>query len=360
MHIGLIIYGSLENLTGGWLYDRLLVENLRERGHRVDVLTLKQRGYGRNLADNYSRRLYRRLVEHDYHVLLQDGLVHPSLARLNRRIKRRHGFALITIVHQVLCRQPLNRFQRLLYQAVEGRYFKSVDGYIFNSETTRVNVESLIGRPRSAAVVASPGGDRLGCLASDDLIEARSRQTGPLQLISVGNLTPNKGVLPLIAGLSRLAPETWRLNLIGSLTMDRAYANRVISLIARLGLEDRIEMSGPLDGGKLAEKLKASHAFVLPFSYEGFGIACLEAMAWGLPVVGSSRGALKEFVRDGVNGVLIPPGDSDTFARQVRVLHDDRTRLAAHGQEALKTWHSRPTWQDCFNKINTFLLSLVK
>jgi glycosyltransferase involved in cell wall biosynthesis len=359
MHIGLIIYGSLRNLTGGWLYDRLLVANLRERGHTIEVVALEQRSYAGNLVDNLSHRLYRRLVEQNYGVLLQDGLVHPSLVRLNRCIKRRQDLPLVTIVHQVRCRQPMNRFQRLCYQAVEGRYLKSVDGCIFNSATTRASVEALVGR-RYPAVVAPPGGDRLGCLADATDIATRSSRKGPLHLVTVGNLTPNKGVLPLVEGLSRLPPEIWRLTLIGSLTMDRAYVKRITSMVARLGLKDRIEMTGPLDGEKLTEKLKSGHVFVLPFSYEGFGIACLEAMGWGLPVVGSSRGALKEYVSDGVNGVLIPPGDTEAFARQVRCLHDDRALLAAYGAEALKTYHRQPTWQDCFRKINGFLLSLVK
>ena len=358
MHIGLIIYGHLDALTGGWIYDRLMVEHLRAQGHTVEVISLKQRNYVRNLADNFSPSFYRRLLDHDCQLLLQDGLAHPSLVGLNQRIKRRRSCPLVTIVHQVLCRQPLKRYQQLIYQAVERRYFKSVDGFIFNSETTRANVETLVGRQRPA-VVAYPGGDRLGCLASDAVVEARCRRAGPLQLILVGNLTPNKGVLPLIAGLSRLPPESWRLSLIGSLTMDRAYVQQVRSLIDRLGLGNRIDMPGPLDGHELAERLNDSQVFVLPFSYEGFGVACLEAMAWGLPVVGSTRGALKEFVYDGINGVLIPPGDMTAFTQQIQRLHRDRNLLADYGQEALKTFRHRPGWRDGFHKIESFLLSIV-
>ena len=358
MHVGLIIYGRLDALTGGWIYDRLMVEHLRAQGHTVEVISLKQRNYVRNLADNFSPSFYRRLLDHDCQLLLQDGLAHPSLVGLNQRIRRQRTCPLLTIVHQVLCRQPLKRYQQLIYQAVERRYFKSVDGFIFNSETTCANVETLVGRQRPA-VVAYPGGDRLGCLASDAVVEARCRRAGPLQLILVGNLTPNKGVLPLIAGLSRLPPESWRLSLIGSLTMDRAYVQQVRSLIDRLGLGNRIDMPGPLDGHELAERLNDSQVFVLPFSYEGFGVACLEAMAWGLPVVGSTRGALKEFVYDGINGVLIPPGDMTAFTQQIQRLHRDRNLLADYGQEALKTFRHRPGWRDGFHKIESFLLSIV-
>jgi glycosyltransferase involved in cell wall biosynthesis len=358
MRIGLIIYGRLDTLTGGWIYDRLLVDYLRTQGHTVEVISLKQRNYGRNLADNFSHRLYRRLLDHDCRLLIADGLVHPSLVGLNQRIKRRRTYPLVTIVHQVLCRQPLKRVLQLFYQAVERRYLKSVDGFIFNSETTRANVEALVGRHRPA-VVAYPGGDRLGCLASDAVVESRCRRAGPLQLVFVGNLTPNKGVLPLIAGLSQLPPASWRLSLIGSLTMDRAYVQKVNILIARLRLGDRINIPGPLDGAELAGRLLAGHVFVLPFSYEGFGVACLEAMAWGLPVVGSTRGAVREFVDDGINGALIAPGDTAAFAQQIQRLHDDRTLLAHYGRQALKTFRSRPGWHDGFHKIESFLLSIA-
>ena len=109
MRIGLIIYGRLDMLTGGWIYDRLLVEYLREQGHQVEVISLKQHHYLRNLADNFSHRLYRLLLDLDCRLLLQDGLIHPSLASLNYRLRREQSRPLITIVHQVLCRQPLKR-----------------------------------------------------------------------------------------------------------------------------------------------------------------------------------------------------------------------------------------------------------
>ena len=359
MNIALIIYGRLDNLTGGWLYDRLLVENLRKRGHTVKIIALKQQRYVRNLADNLSGPLYRRLVNHDGDLLLQDGLVHPSLLGVNRRIRRRRRRPLVTIVHQVLARQPSGRFLKLFYRFMESLYFRSVDGFIFNSETTRRNVESLLAGSRPA-VVAPPGGDRLGCLAAANLIEDRSRRSGPLQLVCVSNLTPNKGVLPMIAGLARLPQATWHLDLIGSLSMDRLYTNKVRALIARLRLKERVDMTGPLNGKALAARLEAGQVFVLPFSREGFGIACLEAMAWGLPVVGSSRGALKEFVHNGVNGALIPPGNLNAFARQIQELHEDRTRLAAFGRAALRTYHCRPGWQDSLNKIHAFLSSMIR
>lgn len=358
MHIGLIIYGNLDTLTGGWLYDRFLVEHLQEQGHRVDVISLNRRNYVRNMADNFSPHLYRRVRRHKYRLLLEDELNHPSLFWLNPHLKRNSGRPIVGIVHQVLCRQPLKRFQQLFYRSIERRYLQSLDGFIFNSQTTRANVASLIDL-KQRSLVACPGGDRLGCLASDAGLEAKCRQAGPLKLIFVGNLTPNKGVLPLIRGLARLPQESWRLSLVGSLTMDPGHVQKARSLIAGLGLEGQVDIAGQLDGPDLAGRLAESHVFVLPFSYEGFGIACLEAMAWGLPVVGSSAGALKELVQDGRNGLLIAPGEVAAFAQKLLHLHNDRKLLARYARAALQTFHDRPRWKDSLQKINSFLLSMA-
>jgi glycosyltransferase involved in cell wall biosynthesis len=358
MRIGMIIYGSLDLLTGGWIYDRLLVEHLHEQGHAVEIISLTQRNYVRNLADNVSRRLHRRLLNLDCRLLLEDELSHPSLLGVNHRIRQARNCPIVTIVHQVLCRQPLKRFLQLFYQTFERYYLQSVDGFIFNSDTTRRNVASLIDHQRPA-IVACPGGDRLGCLASPATIESKCRRAGPLKLIMVGNLTPNKGVMPLITGLSRLPAESWHLTIVGSLSMDRMYAQKVTAWIDRLGLGARVDIRGALDGEDLVKCLTRSHVFVLPFSYEGFGMACLEAMAWGLPVVGSTEGALKEFVEDGINGLLLAPGDISTFARHIHHLHTHRGLLADYSAAALDTFCRRPGWKDSLEKIHSFLLTMA-
>ena len=88
MNIGLVIYGSLDLVSGGYLYDRLLVDHLRKRGARVEILSLPRRNYWRHLADNFSRRLPRAVEAMSPDLLLQDELYHPSLFHTNRRLKK--------------------------------------------------------------------------------------------------------------------------------------------------------------------------------------------------------------------------------------------------------------------------------
>ena len=359
MQIALVIYGNLNALTGGYIYDRLLVDYLRAQGHTVNIVSLTRRSYVANMTDNFSRRLYRYLRRHDCRLLLEDELNHPSLFYLNRRLKQACGFPIVSIVHQVLCRQPLTGCLRFFYRTFERLYFQSVDGFIFNSQSTRAHVASLVVL-RQPSLVAHPGGDRLGNMLSADGIESKCFQAGPLKLIFVGNLTPNKEILSLIAGLARLPKEIWHLALVGDLSMDRGYVQKVKALIARLGLNGQVDMPGPLDGQDLARRLTGSHVFVLPFSYEGFGIACLEGMAWGLPVVGSAEGGMKEFVQDGVNGFLIAREDLPDFAQKIYRLHDQRALLANLGKAALQTFHRQPAWKDSLRKIHSFLLTVAE
>jgi len=358
MHLGLVIYGNLNTLTGGYIYDRILVEHLQSRGHRVDIISLPRRSYGRNLLDNFSPELRSDLAAGPYDILLQDELNHPSLFHTNRSLQSNANLPMVAIVHQVLCRQPRNRLLNRIYQAVEKRYLESVDAMIFNSDTTRRTVEALISDKRPS-IVAYPAGDRLGHLPSIDLIGSRTHDGGPLSLIYVGNVLPQKGLLPLIKGLSHLAPDIWHLTAVGSLTMDGRYVRKIKRLMAQKNLSRQIDIIGPKDGNELAGLFAQSHVFVMPYSHEGFGMAYLEAMAFALPVVGSSNGALREFVIPAQNGFLIKSDDVESVNACIHNLHHDRQRLFKMSNAAFRTYEKRPRWRDTMESIHRFLTGLV-
>jgi len=359
MHLGFIIYGSLDTLTGGYIYDRILVEHLQNQGHRVDIISLPLRNYRRHLLDNWSPALRGDLVAGPYDLLLQDELNHPSLFHINRSLRKKPRLPIVAVVHQVLCRQPRNILLNRIYQAIEKRYLESVDALIFNSDTTRRTVATLVD-DRRPSIVASPAGNRLGQLPSIDLIGSRTRENGPLRLIYVGNLLPQKGLLPLIKGLSHLAHEIWHLTVVGSVTMDARYVREVKQLIAQKKLSRQIKIAGPKDGNELANLFLQSHVFVMPYSHEGFGIAYLEAMAFGMPVVGSSNGAVREFVVPGHNGFLIELDDCDSVNACIHSLHYDRRRLLDMSWAAFETYKKRPQWRDTMESIHKFLGALAR
>ena len=101
MHVGLIIYGSLDTLSGGYLYDRELVGRLQACGDQVTLVSLPGQGYARRWLDNWTAGLAGRLAQLPLDVLLQDELCHPSLFAMNRQLRRRARFPLVSIVHHL-------------------------------------------------------------------------------------------------------------------------------------------------------------------------------------------------------------------------------------------------------------------
>src|SRR6201999_4502252 len=128
MRLGLQIYGDVDDLTGGYLYDRRLVGYLKAQGDRVEVISLAWRNYGRHLTDNLSRHLLRRLQEAKFDALIQDELNHPSLFLLNQRLKRRVCYPIVALAHLLRSSEPHPAWLKRLYRAVERKYLKTVDG----------------------------------------------------------------------------------------------------------------------------------------------------------------------------------------------------------------------------------------
>jgi glycosyltransferase involved in cell wall biosynthesis len=260
----------------------------------------------------------------------------------------------VSIVHQVLCRQPRRRWFNRAYRQLERAYLQTADAFIFNSAATRDQVRQLVGETRPHCV-ARPAGNRLGVLSAQGHIAEKSRQSGPLELLFVGNLSPVKGLHPLLADLARLPRHMWRLTLVGDMAADRRCVRRARAIIAHHGLGKQVVFRGCLDGDDLKAVYSRSHVFAMPFAHEGFGIAALEAMGFGLPVIGSSAGGVREFVRHGENGFLVAPGDHESVGRHIEALHRDRGRLIAMGTAAFNTGCAWPSWQHALEPACVFL-----
>lgn len=354
MRIGLLIYGSLDILSGGFLYDRMLVQHLRCAGDQVEVISVPWPSYGRGLLMNLSTTILQHLKRLSFDLLLQDELIHPSFFWLNQRLHKQKEYPLIAIVHHLRCSEAWPAWQNWGYRWVEQRYLNSVDGFIFNSQTTQRVVEKLLRNARPA-IVAPPGGDRLQSLVTPAYITTRARQPGPLELVFIGNLIPRKELHTLLDGLATLRSSQWRLSIIGNLDMDALYVQRIRKQIQRAGLTKRVMLLGALSDAELSARLRQSHVLIVISSYEGFGIVYLEGMGFGLPAIASLTGAAHEIITHGENGFLIPPEDFEALAARIHELIEDRERLLALSLAAYKHYQTHPTWSDSMTSFHQFL-----
>ena len=359
MRVGLIIYGDLEILTGGFLYDRMLVNYLRSQGDEVEVVNIPWRTYGRHLTDNFSRALFRRLRDRRFDVLIQDELAHPSLFLVNRWLKNRVQYPIVALVHLLRSSEAHPAGLKQLYSTVERRYLSTVAGAIFNCDTTRTTVERLMRPQTLPCVIAYPGRDHLHRGLSLKEIKERAREHGPLQLISIANVLPNKGLHILIEALTRLPPDSWHLRVAGSLTMDSRYVHAIRKQIAQTGLSESVKLLGVVPNDEMPALLAGSHVLVVPSYYEAFAIAYLEAMGFGLPVIASTAGGARELITDGLEGYLVSPGDTSTLARCLQEITEDRERLLQMSLAAYKRISAHPTWTESMGRIREFLQTLI-
>jgi glycosyltransferase involved in cell wall biosynthesis len=356
VRIGLIIYGSLDTLSGGYLYDRRLVEYLRAQGDQVEILSQPWQSYPRHLAHNLSNRLVDQAARLDLDLLLEDELNHPSLFLLNRRLRTRLNIPILSIVHHLRSSEKHPGLALRLYRLVERAYLRSVDRFIFNSQTTHNAVEALLGRP-APGTVAYPGGDRFGECLSEAAICLRARRTGPLRLLFVGNVIPRKDLKTLILAMGRLEEQSCILHVVGRRDVDPSYARWMDDLIEELDLKERVIYRGPLSDDQLRDAWKRSDLLVVPSQYEGFGIVYLEAFAFGLPAIATTSGAAREIITPGETGYRIPPGDDATLAAHLQSLSADRNELERLSLNARRKFAGFPTWEDTGKKIRAFLLA---
>jgi len=358
MRIGLIIYGRLDTETGGYLYDRMMARGLIQLGHEVEVISLPGGSYLRRVGHGLLPGRCRRLLAGGFDVLVQDELCHPSLFVVNRRLRRQDGPIVVAMIHHLLCREPRRRWQNAMLAVTERRYLSSVDGFIHNSETTRRTVAALVGGDRPE-IVAYPAGNRFGNSLSAETIDQRAFGPGPLELLFLGMVIPRKGLLPLLSALAQVDRGIWRLSVVGSLDVDPVYVAEAGRLVRQLGLSDSVRFHGFCQDDDLVKVLRTSHLICMPYAYEGFGIAILEAMAFGLPAICSRDGAAGETISHGANGFLLDPRDLRGLAPLLADLHLDREALRRMSLAACATYVGHPTWQESVASIDGFLREMM-
>ena len=161
-------------------------------------------------------------------------------------------------------------------------------------------------------------------------------------LISVARLFEGKGLHFVLDALSKLPDEiTWSYEIVG----EGPYEHHLRRLAAELGISDRVAFVGSTSHRDAMRRLRQSDVFVLPSTYEAFGVAHLEAMATGCVTIGTDGQGPAEFIEDGKTGFLVPPASPDAIAAVLRRLveHPDLAVSVSRAGEDFAWTHL--TWE---------------
>jgi glycosyltransferase involved in cell wall biosynthesis len=158
----------------------------------------------------------------------------------------------------------------------------------------------------------------------------------PLRIAAVGRLHPSKGHDDLIRALHLLH----RRGRSASLTLmgEGPQRPQLEALIAELGLGPHVTLTGSVAEHTVREQLAAHDVFVGASHAEPLGVVYMEAMALGVPTIGTDAGGAPEIIEHGVSGLLVPPGDPAALADALERLIDEpglAERLAVAGRERI-------------------------
>lgn len=330
----LVVPGPLDQRTGGYLYDTRIVEELRARGQAVRVHEVEGRFPD---VDARSLAALDRVLSDiaTGSVVVLDGLAMGAAPDIVRRHARR--LRPVGLVHHPLADETgLDPSEQDRFEALERTALGHVRGVIVTSPYTARRLDDLdvdAGRIRAVLPGTDPAAPAEGTAEDEEP-----------RLACVASVTPRKGHDVLVRALSKIDDLEWRCDCAGSLIRAPDFVERVRSAVERLGLVERIRFLGELETVAVDEVYRRATLFVLPSHYEGYGMAFAEALARGLPVVGTTGGAIPHTV-PAEAGVLVDPGDADALADALRSLLEDGHRRAAMAEAARRHARGLPGWE---------------
>lgn len=340
MSLALLLPGPIDQLTGGYLFARRVVDGLAARGNPVEVIELAGRFPDADAAARTAcAAALTRLPDGAQAVV--DGLALAGFADCLAHEAAR--LRLVVWVHHPLADETgLSVADHVRFHALESKLLPMFRGAICPSQCTAASV-ARYGVDPARIAVAPPGTKK------PTQPRVRLQHDRTLRLLSVATVTPRKGHLVLIEALARVHRTGWQLQCIGSTMRDPAHVALVRATIAAHGLAARVSLDDEMPQDALGAAYDAADLFVLPSFHEGYGMALAEAMAHGLPIVATRAGAIPETVPESA-GILVAPGDPAALATALARLLDDRALLARLAQSAATAGAALPDWDEAVTR----------
>lgn len=169
---------------------------------------------------------------------------------------------------------------------------------------------------------------------------AKAAVGSPPKIVTVGRLSPEKGQAVLLTACAILAErqQPFHLSIVGS----GPYEPELCGEIERLGLGDRVRLTGELPADQVRRELEEADIFCLPSFSEGLPVSIMEAMAIGVPVVTTAIAGIPELAVNGETALTVPPANAEALADAIGLLLDDghlRERLCAAARRKVEEAH---------------------
>lgn len=324
-------------VTGGERYDVEVATYLRRH---TDVETVHARQLPPKARGNLRSNLW--LIRRYYSALRRLAVIvdfyWSPRTFLFCWVAKLRGARQVCIVHHLSYSLATGRGRRARARLASIVCLAAMDRVVVASAHTAGEVRRLGVSPHRIRVI-SPGVNRIPAPAT-----ARRAADRPVRLLVVGNVERRKGIEHLLAALTA-ARFHFVVDIVGRTDRDPAYVAELMELVSANGLLDSVRFHGGVDEADLDRAYREADIFVAPSLLEGFGMAILDALLYGLPVIATLAGAIPELIEHDESGLLVPPADPSALeaalerlalAPQLRREMGERARR--RGVQIAATW----------------------
>ena len=357
---------SNKHWTGAEQYTYDLVDRLRnDPGFYVEVVCRKHpnvlKQYRRlevpvsilplkGVTDIDSPVRFARLLRKGQNIIHVHSFRDAFMAVMARRISENRDTRVIVSVHGVYKPKKNYMYTKL---------YKSIDCFVFSSQMAR---EAFLGKAkkqdadRGVVLRDSVCDSQIGTVVPD-LRRDLGLDSHQALIMYHGKLAAEKGLDVLLSALSHVDKSKYHLAIIGE--AQPKYKAKIKGYIVANGMVHNVSLLGFRDN--ILEYLRQADFGVLPsIQPEALGITNLEYMMAGKAHICSNNGAQPEYVQDGVNGILVPPGDEKALETAINVLLSDRAIRSRLGTQAQKDFQENLDYPTFYQKMTDLYRSLLQ
>ncbi len=338
--------GKLDQPTGGFVYDRRILEYCRAQEMTVHYRELHKSFPEPSASAIGDAQAFLDALPANA-VAVIDGLAFGAMPEMARAAAER--VRLVALIHHPLGDETghsSEKRDRLLHREVLALEAASL--IIVTSHFTRLRLIEL-GVPDAKIKVIEPGVD-------PHPVAHGSRSEIP-NLLCVASYTRRKGHLVLFDALEQCLDLDWQLIAIGAEGLDPEHETEVKKRAA--WFEDRVEVRGPAPREVIDELLGATDIFVLPSLYEGYGMVLSEALAAGLPIVSTTGGAIPFTVPEAAS-LLVAPGNAAALKDALRQILSNPELREELRRGALDVRADQASWETAGSRFRAAIDDLSR
>ena len=343
-----VVPGNIDSRTGGYIYDRRIVDGLRARGWSIDV---------QSLDDTFPRPTASAIAEAEGvfaslsagTIVVVDSLALGAIPEiLEQHVSR---LRIVALMHLPLAADIGIEEETAAQFAIAERRALGAASLVIVTGRATLPMIAKYDVPPIRVVVVEPG--------TEPAPLSRGSGTSKVELLAVGTLNPGKGYEQLLTALAAVDSRDWHMTCAGSLSRHPSTVARIRSIVRECQLEEQVSLVGELDAEQIEEHYARADIFVLATFRETYGMAVAEALAHGLPVVSTSTGAIPALVGTEA-GLLVSPGDVQALAAALSRVIGDATLRARLTEGARRVRPSLPPWDQAVDTFASALESMSR